>query len=207
MIQTSEVTRGIISLLKDPSATDSVYDIEDGLKDSWFQQFSLRFIKSDQQTAQAIEERYIPEKPNLETLLQLPVDSLGYQYASHLISHGFDPNFYRAIDVHSEVDYLLLRQRQTHDIWHIITGFGIDPMGEIQLKAFEWSQSRRPMALVLVLGGFFATLIKSPRSLTTFCQRIIDAYHLGKTAKPLLSCRWEKEWSRTIADWRNELGI
>ena len=34
------VTKGIISLLQNPGNTLSVYDIEDGLKESWLQRLS-----------------------------------------------------------------------------------------------------------------------------------------------------------------------
>ncbi|CCI05094.1 hypothetical protein MICAC_6650001 [Microcystis aeruginosa PCC 9443] len=64
---------------------------------------------SDQATAQIIAQRYLAASPCLETLLKLPEDSLGYHYATHLISLNFDPNFYRSIQVNSDTDYLLLR--------------------------------------------------------------------------------------------------
>ena len=41
------VTKGIISLLQNPGNTLSVYDIEDGLKESWLQRLSLQYVKSD----------------------------------------------------------------------------------------------------------------------------------------------------------------
>jgi hypothetical protein len=48
------VTKGIISLLQNPGNTLSVYDIEDGLKESWLQRLSLQYVKSDRATAQII---------------------------------------------------------------------------------------------------------------------------------------------------------
>lgn len=201
------IVRGIISLWKDPGNTLSVYDIEDGLKDSWFQRMSLRYVKGDRATAKLIEERYIAENPDLENLLTLPADSLGYQYASHLISHHFDPNFYRSIEVNSEVDYLLLRSRQTHDIWHLVAGCDVDVAGELKLKAFEWSQTRRPMALVLLVGGLLGSFLNSPRSFRDLWNQIIAGYRMGKQAKPFLARAWEKEWEKPLTVWRQELGI
>ncbi|MEG3436488.1 Coq4 family protein [Pannus brasiliensis CCIBt3594] len=201
------IARGMISLWKDPGNTLSVYDIEDGLKDSWLQRMSLRYVKLDRATAELLEERYIPEHPDLKTLLSLPADSLGYQYASHLIAHHFDPNFYRSIEVNSEVDYLLLRSRQTHDIWHLVTGYDVDVAGELKLKAFEWSQTRRPMALVLLVAGLLGAFCTSPRSFLHLWNQIIAGYHLGKQAKPFLARAWEKEWEKPLTVWRQELGI
>ena len=41
------VAKGIISLLQNPGNTLSVYDIEDGLKESCLQRLSLQYVKSD----------------------------------------------------------------------------------------------------------------------------------------------------------------
>lgn len=129
LVNVNSVVQGTLSLLKDPSNIDSVYDIEDGLRASWMMGLALRHVMADKATNQVMAERYIAPSPNLEALLKLPADSLGYQYASSLINAGFDPNFYRSIVVEDEVSYLLLRLRQTHDIWHIVTGFGVDVGG------------------------------------------------------------------------------
>jgi ubiquinone biosynthesis protein Coq4 len=201
------VTKGIISLLQNPSNILSVYDIEDGLKESWLQRLSLQYVKSDQATAQIIAQRYLAASPCLETLLKLPEDSLGYHYATHLISLNFDPNFYRSIQVNSDTDYLLLRLRQTHDIWHIVTGFGVDGMGELQLKAFELSQTRRPLAIVILLGGLLGALFSSPLSLASLWEEIVIAYNLGKNTRPFLAQKWELAWEKSLLVWRQELAI
>lgn len=201
------VAKGIISLLHNPSNTLSVYDIEDGLKESRLQGLSLRYVKSDRATAQIIAQRYLSASPCLETLLKLPKDSLGYHYATHLIRLDFDPNFYRPIPVNSDTDYLLLRLRQTHDIWHIVTGFGVDVTGELQLKAFELSQTRRPLAIVLLLGGLLGALFSSPLSLPSLWVEIVLAYRLGKNTRPLLAQKWELAWDKSLLVWRQELGI
>jgi ubiquinone biosynthesis protein Coq4 len=124
-----------------------------------------------------------------------------------LISLNFDPNFYRSIQVNSDTDYLLLRLRQTHDIWHIVTGFGVDVMGELQLKAFELSQTRRPLAIVLLLGGLFGALFSSPLSLASLWEEIVIAYNLGKNTRPFLAQKWELAWEKSLLVWRQELAI
>jgi hypothetical protein len=43
------VAKRIISLLQNPGNTLSVYDIEDGLKESWLQRLSLQYVKSDRE--------------------------------------------------------------------------------------------------------------------------------------------------------------
>jgi ubiquinone biosynthesis protein COQ4 len=199
--------KGAVTLLRDPSQTESVYDVEDGLRHSKATQQAVDFVKSKPEVAQLIAERYTPPKVDIEALLKLPEDSLGYTYASYIKESGFDPNFYRQLKVEDDVSYVLLRMRQTHDIWHIVAGFSTDVPGELGLKAFELAQTRRTMAAVLLAGGLLSTLFKSPESLDYLLDRIAIGYRMGGKAKPFLAQKWEDNWEQPLAVWRDELGV
>lgn len=201
------IGKGVISLLRNPSNTQSVYDIEDGLYGSQAMKLAVDFIKADASTAELVQDRYIAPSPDLETLLQYPQDALGYCYAASLTAAGFDPEFYRAIAVRDDASYILLRLRQTHDIWHLITGFGTDVAGELGLKAFELAQTRRPMALVLLTFGLLKALLKTPDALAILLPTISQGYQLGLRTQPLLSQKWEAEWEKPLQQWRQELGF
>lgn len=201
------IGKGVFALLRNPSNTESVYDIEDGLYGTQAMQLAVDFINTDVSTAELVQDRYIAPSPDLETLLQYPQDSLGYCYASTLTDAGFDPEFYRAIAVQDDASYILLRLRQTHDIWHLITGFGTDVAGELGLKAFELAQTRRPMALVLLTFGLLKALLKTPDSLATLLPTISQGYQRGLRAQPLLSQKWEEQWEKPLQQWQQELGI
>ena len=206
-IDVLSVLKGTISLLRNPGNTESVYDIEDGLQHSEAMKLAVAYGKSDPDVAALMAERYIAPAPDMAALLQYPLGSLGYQYASALQAAGFEPNFYREIAVNDDASYLLLRLQQTHDIWHLVAGFGTDVAGELSLKAFELAQTRRPMAVVLLAGGLLKALVAQPDSLTSLFQAIVTAYELGIQAKPFLSQRWEEQWHKPLTQWRQELGL
>lgn len=199
--------KGVISLLRDPGKTDSVYDIEDGLRHIKANQVILEHLRQDPSIAQIIAERYVGPPVDLEYLSKLPEESLGYAYASYIKSLGFDPNFYRPINIEDDVSYLLLRMRQTHDIWHVVSGFKTNVAGELQLKAFELAQNRRIISLILVAGGVLGTLFKSPEQLDALIDQIALGYRMGREAKPLLAQKWEEQWEKPLSQWRAELGI
>ena len=199
--------KGVLSLLRNPSNTESVYDIEDGLYGTQAMQLAVDFINTDANTAQVVKDRYIAPSPDLDALLQYPQDSLGYGYAAAITEAGFDPEFYRAIAVQDDASYILLRLRQTHDIWHLMTGFGTDVAGELGLKAFELAQTRRPMALVLLTFGLLKALLRTPDALATLLPTISQGYQLGLNAQPLLAQKWEDQWDKPLQQWRQELGI
>jgi ubiquinone biosynthesis protein COQ4 len=199
--------KGAISLFRDPTQTESVYDIEDGLRNTKATQLALEFVKSDPDVDRIITERYLPPPVDIEALFALPADSLGHVYAAYIKNSNFDPNFYRKIEVDDDISYMLLRLRQTHDLWHIVAGFSTDVAGELGLKAFELAQTHRTMSAILLAGGLLSTLSKSPADLDKVLECIALGYRSGMKARPFLAQKWEEQWSKPLNDWRKELGI
>ncbi|MBD1937418.1 Coq4 family protein [Microcoleus sp. FACHB-68] len=199
--------KGVVSILRDPTQTDSVYDIEDGLRHTKATQLAVDYVKSKPEVAQIIQERYLAPSPDLDALLKYPENSLGYAYASYIKEAGFDPNFYRKLAVEDDASYIVLRIRQTHDIWHIVTDFSVDVVGELGLKAFELAQTRRTMSAILLAGGLLSTLFKAPEGLDSLLDRIAVGYRMGAKAKPFLAQKWEEHWDKPLSEWRKELGV
>lgn len=207
LVQSLMTLKGVISLIKNPNSTMSVYDIEDALIHEKPNQVSIDFILAQPGIEQITQEQYIAPEPDVEQLLQCPENSLGYQYASYLTASGFDPHFYRDLDITDRASYLFMRRRQTHDIWHIITGFDADVASELGLKAFELAQTRSPMSALLVAGGLVRTLFESPEDLGYLLDRLAVGYRMGAKAKPFLAQKWEEYWEKSIEQWRSELNV
>ena len=152
-------------------------------------------------------ERYLAPPLELEALAKLPPESLGHAVARHIVDHGFDPDYYRKVEVVTDLDWILMRMRQSHDIWHVVTGIGTDRVGEIALKAFELPQTWRPMAAVITCGGLLRYLLKDPEQMGTVLGGIGHGYQLGYRAQPLLAQRWEHGWERPLLEWRRALDL
>lgn len=45
------------------------------------------------------------------------------------------------------------RTRDIHDVWHVLTGYGRDPLGEACLVAFSYAQTRGPGWALIALGA------------------------------------------------------
>jgi ubiquinone biosynthesis protein COQ4 len=201
------VLKGVLTLVKDPTQTESVYDIEDGMKHSEAMLVATKHMLAEPQIAALASEKYLAPLPDIPTLLQCPPDSLGHAYATYINTSGFDPAFYRSLPIDDDTSYLLLRLRQTHDLWHVVTGFSTDVPGELGLKAFELAQTRRTMAGILIAGGFVKCLLQTPTELDLLLDRIAKGYRMGTHAKPLLAQKWEENWDRSLAEWRSDLGL
>lgn len=199
--------KGFVSLMRDPTQTDSVFDVEDGLRHTKAAQLAVEYAKSKPGVAEIFAERYLAPSPDIDALKQLPEDSLGYIYASYLSEAGFDPDFYRKTEVEDDITYMFMRLRQTHDIWHVVTGFGSDVNAELGLKAFEIAQIHRTLAAMLIAGGLLRTLLKTPEMLDGLLEQIAIGYRMGAKAKPFIAQKWEEHWEKPLTEWRQELNI
>lgn len=199
--------KGTVSLFSNPTNTQSVYDIEDGLRHDKSTFLSIEYIKSQPGVMDIVCDRYLAPVPNFDALSKCSPYSLGYAYAAYIRDNGFDPMFYRTLTVDDDTSYIFQRRRQTHDIWHIVTGLGIDEASELGLKAFELAQTRSTMSALLVAGGLVRTLLKAPEQLGYLLDRIAVGYRMGMKAKPFLAQRWEDHWEKPVAQWREELSV
>lgn len=198
--------QGFMEFVKNPGNTESVFDIAEAMGHTEATIASVNYLKSIPEVAKIIQERYIAPSPNLQELLKLPQGTLGYAYSSYLVKANFDPEFYRKVVIQDDFSYIALRIRQTHDIWHTVTGFGTDVLGEIGLQAFQLAQNHSPLAVMLLAGALLNT-IRNSSNLNALMQVIDRGYRMGLQAKPFLAQKWEEGWDKPLVEWRSNLGI
>jgi ubiquinone biosynthesis protein Coq4 len=198
--------KGFIAFANNPSQTEAVFDIADGLRHTDLYQHFVAYAHSEPAVAQMLQERYFAPPPDMEALLSYPQNSLGYLYASAMKEAQLDPEFYRKIKVEDDYSYIALRMRQTHDIWHLITGFGTDLGGELGLQAFTLAQTHSPLAVTILTASVFY-ILKSSGSLNDVVDQLQQGWQIGRAAKPFLAQKWEEDWEKPVAEWRAELGV
>ncbi|GET40878.1 Coq4 family protein [Microseira wollei] len=205
-----EYVNGLIAFIdyaRDVSKTDYVFDMSEAFRHTDSNKLATEYMKSLPGVQQLIAERYLAATPDMEALLKLPEDSLGYVFAYKMKAANFDPEFYRKILVLDDTTYLALRIRQTHDIWHTVTGFGTDVAGEVGLQAFYLAQTHGPLSMAIMAGFILNTLLKSSQDLTHIMNAVSQGYSMGIKAKPFLAQKWEECWEKPLAELRSELGV
>jgi ubiquinone biosynthesis protein COQ4 len=96
------------------------------------------------------------------------------------------------------------RTRDVHDIWHTLTGYGRDALGEACLVAFSYAQTRG-------LGwAFIATAValrarKAKRY--PYVQAIWEGYRRGRAAAWLLGEDYERLMAEPLEAARRRLGL
>ncbi|MEH2324912.1 MAG: Coq4 family protein [Nostoc sp.] len=198
--------QGFVFMINDGLDIDAFFDIEAALANHEVSASQAIYLKSNPEIAQLFEEQYIAPTPNLEILLKLPEDSLGFTYASNLRASKFEQEFYPKVEVQDDVSYLNMRVRQTHDIWHAVTGYGYDVDAGIKLAGFQVAQLHSS-SMVVFLAALFLNTIKMNRDFNQIVRLIQEGYDLGYQAKPFLAQKWEEAWEKSLADWRLELNV
>ena len=141
---------------------------------------------------------------DFDALRRLPDGTLGREYTRFLDDNGITPDAFEELpEIGDErAAWIMLRMRQTHDLWHVLTGYAPDVRGELLLQAFTYAQIRAPSALVLVAFGSVRWMKLERKHFA----ELREAYRCGKAASYLPTFRWEEHWSTPVSELRALLG-
>ncbi len=205
--------RALRALLRDPDDTPRVFEVVDALTGASGRRLLERFRRAP--TA----ARLLRERPDLRATLRdvaalraLPPGSLGRSYADFVsreqISADGLMQASRAVrdDVElspwDEGQWLRERLRDMHDLWHVVTGYGRDLVGEGALVAFTFAQTRNP-GFGLLLLGIYSRSGAMPDARRTLRQ----AWQRGRRAAWLPAQDWESLLARNLDELRRELAL
>ena len=154
------------------------------------------------------QERFCPQRYDVEDMLRLPADSLGGAYARHMRAHGLRPDFYEEQAPRHRMHYLRMRLRQTHDVWHVVSGFGTDEFGEVGLQGFYFAQFTNGQSALIGAGAMLKSLLRArfgdlEKHVDAFCQ----GYCAGKRAESLLAVKWEELWTESLDSVRQRYRV
>jgi ubiquinone biosynthesis protein COQ4 len=191
------------ALLANPDDTRQVFLIGIAANAGSFAAFHERFAAS------AEGARLLAEKPAIdgkvvERLRGLPASTLGGAYARYLDGNGLDADLFQAPPgLPQPAAYIAQRLRQTHDIWHVLTGYAPNVPGEVALQGFTFAQTRMPSAALIAFFGALKTLPRAPRVI----GMTLEGYRRGRAAEFLCAVRWEDHFDRSLDEVRRDLGL
>jgi ubiquinone biosynthesis protein COQ4 len=187
-----------MTLQHDPERTEAVFEILDALEgptnDADFQVFA----------ANPEGQRLLAEKPSLldalsdhDALSRLPDGSFGRAYLAFMREANLNARDLVDAEIGSGASqttdpdrrWLADRGRDSHDLWHVLTGYGRDEAGEIALLAFTYANyPNLGLALILLVAAALG-----PKSFDFWWPRyIVQAWRRGRAAA-LDFARYE-EW-------------
>lgn len=186
---------------------NSVADLVDNMIDSPQMVDSIRRFRAMAGGAAMLDQRYPPLQPDIDGLIKLPEGSLGRSYAELIRKLNYDPEFFRPRPIDSEAQWLTQRVATTHDIHHLVAGFGTSSAGESGVLAITAAQIGFPAYVLLTTAGQLASFRFQLERYEELAQSVAHGMAIGHQAHCLVAARWEEGWDRSISDWRLELGI
>lgn len=152
--------------------------------------------------------RLLAERPRLNAqvtslaaMASYPPRSLGRAYAAYFEANGielFDP---AVLPVDTDHDYVATRLREVHDVLHVVTGYGTDELGELELQWFNLGNAGWGPLPIIVLVAFILTgRAKAHGGLRRVCRCAVAAYRRGRRSRTLASVVWEDYWHMPVSD-------
>ena len=203
-------------LIEDKEDTEQVFHIIEASKGRKSHQQAWDFIKSPD------GQRFLHEGTDIPSMLDdherwadLPANSVGKRYmafmrreglsAAGLVeeSHKWVPPESRPEDL---TEWYFNRLRDTHDLFHVLTGYGRDALGEGALLGFSYSQSYNKGILFIAYMG--ARLMKKVSGTNApLYSAIREGQRLGRAAAKLAHMDVEAVMREDIDEARKRLNI
>ncbi len=206
-----------LKLIANKDDTRQVFEVVTALSRDSGRKLFTRFIGTP------YGRRVVTEPVNLEEILgdfprlrALPAGTFGKAYVDFMDEAGFTPQ--GLIDAADEAgigmtEYPELAEFKrtfthlevSHDLWHVITGYGRDPLGEICNLVFTRRQTRNPGLRLIIFMGLSA--IKLERWSMPALKAAREAARMGDNVDFLLQHDVEDLLKRPLDEVRAELGI
>ncbi len=186
-------------VLRDKEATHEVFRLTAALDGPIAEKNFRRF------EASPVGARVLAEKTDLAYLLAdrdqlaaLPSGSVGRAYLDFVTREGLSvEGFQQEMDstgenmerIGEDRARFIYRARHSHDLYHVLTGYGRDFVGELSLLAFTRRINNSLGLGALVIGGLFKGWREYPGLPVWACVR--EGARLGAAAEDLLCADWE----------------
>ncbi|HEY4078471.1 MAG TPA: Coq4 family protein [Rhizomicrobium sp.] len=200
--------RAVRALKANPEDTSQIFVIFRALRGRSGEHIFRRFAASPTgQTILREKRNLLPMLENRAALAALPNGSMGRAYLDFMEQENLSAAGLVAASqsweqdaVPSDVDLFRNRMRDAHDLTHILTGYGRDPLGELCLLAFMNRHSKNPGQLLIVAMSW-TRLPKAARA------AVLQAWRNGAKARWFQNLDYETLLARLLDEVRRELNI
>jgi ubiquinone biosynthesis protein COQ4 len=207
--------RNFQMLMKDKEDTAAVFRIFESLPSKDFLPRIAELSLSERGTFLRQTEPCLPDiLDDHASLRRTPKGSLAHAYCDFMEAEGLTAAGLVAESDRAGrprfpdlVEWYINRSRDTHDLFHVLTGYGRDALGEASVLLFTHGQS--PSQGHLLIGYAGAANIKkmAKGSKAPVFGAVREAHRIGKGAPPLIAQPIRQLLERPLEDVRAELRI
>jgi ubiquinone biosynthesis protein COQ4 len=202
--------RALSALLRDPDDLPQVFTLIDAISGTAPHRLLLGFKRTETGT-RLLRDRpdIVPVLSNRAWLRTLPEGSLGRAYLAFVESEGITADGIKTASLdattrrHRPASFMYLHQRMrdTHDLWHTLTGYKGDVLGELSLLAFTLGQHWNT-GVAMIIG---AALVKGWSG--DLSRMVRDGFRRGRSSAWLPPQEWESLLPLPLATVRARLKI
>ncbi|HEV8325179.1 MAG TPA: Coq4 family protein [Myxococcota bacterium] len=194
-------------LLLNPKRLKDVFVLEEATSDSDAALGVARRAGEHAAGARAIAERYRLPPVDLAALGALPEGTLGRTFADRMREMGLDPGALPRKAAQDDVQYVRAHLYETHDLWHVVLGFGVDVAGELGVQAAYAAQHGGALPRLLITGGLLQGLIFARQDWPARLEAVARGYDLARRAHPLFGVRWHELYAEPLERVRERLAL
>jgi len=203
-------------LIADKEDTEQVFHIIRALSGNSFTKRAREFWSS------SIGKSLLAEPQNLveilddhKSLRKLPMGTVAHAYCDFMEREGLSAqglvdelDKYRPADMYfnDQVDWYFRRLRDTHDLMHVLTGYGRDALGEQCVLAFTYSQQPALAHLFLGYAGAYEIARRATVKVPVF-RAVREGQKSGKACPRLVEMSIRELLAMPLEDARQKLGI
>jgi ubiquinone biosynthesis protein COQ4 len=200
--------RALAALLRDPDDLPQVFAIIESMSGTAAPRLLLGFRRDSSGS------RLLREQPDITKYLgdrawlrALPEGSLGRSYLGFVERENISAEGIREASLtdrhysRADVEYMRCRMRDTHDLWHTVTGYQGDLLGELSLLAFTLGQHWNSAIALIIVAGLIRGWGDGGAS------TILEGFRRGRAAAWLPSQDWESLLALPIDEVRARLKV
>lgn len=142
---------------------------------------------------------------DLDALARLPKGTLGHEFAVYAQHRGINPNAVEKMPADNDGDWLMAYSYETHDLWHVLTGFYYNLEGEFGVAGFYMGQMPRHSFIMFFTSLLFLQTVWNDRdAISVHMAAFVEGYELGKRAECLIGLDWASAFDRDLEELRRE---
>ncbi len=203
--------RALRRLIQDPQRTEEVFNVLGALAGSSLVRGLRRFRQLPVGQQVLSERRVLLDQLLDQSALDVhPRGSLAAHYLrfvrnGNITADGLvDASAGRECYVNADQKLYSERLRDQHDLWHTLTDYGRDELGEVCLLAFTYAQTRdRGIGVIALVGSCKVSQYYGRRVFGA----VFRAYRDGRRAAWLPGQDWEAMLGEPIVTVRERLGL
>lgn len=201
--------KALKELLANPDDLPKVFTVIESLPGNALKRMRERILTTEEgRQLLSDEPNIVPILSNREALRAMPEDSLAHAYLKFVESENISAQGIvdasgvgETAHYDDEFTWQHDRMRDTHDLWHAVTGYHGDIMGEAALLAFSLAQTGNPGIGLIVAAG----LAKAHDP--TFTKLVAQGFRAGMRAAWLPAVDWEALLSLPLDEVRRRLQV